>query len=277
MRCCCRCASTTHRRARSARSSTWPARPDPVRRLRGRRPAAGEPHARARPRAVAHHGDRGVRSPDRRRARSSRASARAPTSARRSTRSARGRPTRRRAPSPPGRRGCRAAMAQAVERFGERQRLPSIARAFTTALPAFDAFPMAQWARLSAKHWRAQRDDVMGYGEPLRPSAAAPGDRGAPARQSRHRLRRRADLHRRRRAAGVPPDRLDAAQSGRPGVVRESRRDRRAQQPDRRRRRTGAGPGRRPRACASTRGCARVRAFASRSSRRRISSRSARS
>ena len=33
--------------------------------------------------------------------------------------------------------------------------------AFTTALPAFDAFPMAQWARLSAKHWRRNRSDVM--------------------------------------------------------------------------------------------------------------------
>ena len=59
------------------------------------------------------------------------------------------------------------AMARSVERFGERARLPSVARAFTTALPAFDAFPMAQWARLSAKHWRRNRGDVMGYGEPL--------------------------------------------------------------------------------------------------------------
>jgi len=59
------------------------------------------------------------------------------------------------------------AMAQSVERFGERARLPSSARAFTTALPAFDAFPMAQWARLSAKHWRSGRDDVMGYGDPF--------------------------------------------------------------------------------------------------------------
>ena len=58
------------------------------------------------------------------------------------------------------------AMARAVGRFSERQRLPSTARAFTTALPAFDAFPMAQWARLSAKHWRSARDDVMGYGDP---------------------------------------------------------------------------------------------------------------
>jgi GntR family transcriptional regulator/MocR family aminotransferase len=59
------------------------------------------------------------------------------------------------------------AMARSVERFGERQRLPAVARAFTTALPAFDAFPMAQWARLSAKHWRRNRADVMGYGEPF--------------------------------------------------------------------------------------------------------------
>ncbi len=59
------------------------------------------------------------------------------------------------------------AMAHSVERFGERQRLPAVARAFTTALPAFDAFPMAQWARLSAKHWRRNRSDVLGYGEPF--------------------------------------------------------------------------------------------------------------
>lgn len=59
------------------------------------------------------------------------------------------------------------AMARSVERLGERQRLPSAPRAFTTALPAFDAFPMAQWARLSAKHWRRNRDDVLGYGDPF--------------------------------------------------------------------------------------------------------------
>ena len=57
-------------------------------------------------------------------------------------------------------------MTQAVQRFALRQRLPSAARAFTTALPAFEAFPMSQWARLSAKHWRSGRDAVMGYGPP---------------------------------------------------------------------------------------------------------------
>jgi len=57
-------------------------------------------------------------------------------------------------------------MTQAVRRFGDRARLPSEARAFTTALPAFEAFPVAQWARLSARHWRTPRHQVMGYGEP---------------------------------------------------------------------------------------------------------------
>lgn len=46
------------------------------------------------------------------------------------------------------------------------QRLPHESRAFTTALPAFDAFPMALWSRFVAKHWRAHRDVVMGYGDP---------------------------------------------------------------------------------------------------------------
>jgi GntR family transcriptional regulator/MocR family aminotransferase len=57
-------------------------------------------------------------------------------------------------------------MTQAVHRFADRSRLPTTARAFTTALPAFEAFPVAQWARLSAQHWRRARTDIMGYGEP---------------------------------------------------------------------------------------------------------------
>jgi GntR family transcriptional regulator/MocR family aminotransferase len=57
-------------------------------------------------------------------------------------------------------------MRDAVARFSDRRRLAHVPHAFTTALPAFDAFPMAQWARLSAKHWRGGRDDAMGYGDP---------------------------------------------------------------------------------------------------------------
>ncbi len=68
------------------------------------------------------------------------------------------------------------AMARAATQFVDR--LPHQGRAFTTALPAFDAFPLAQWSRMVARHWRAPRDSVMGYAEPqglpaLRQSVAA--------------------------------------------------------------------------------------------------------
>ena len=56
------------------------------------------------------------------------------------------------------------AMARASTLFFDR--LPHQPRAFTTALPAFDAFPLAQWSRMVTRHWRGQRDRVMGYGEP---------------------------------------------------------------------------------------------------------------
>jgi GntR family transcriptional regulator/MocR family aminotransferase len=55
-------------------------------------------------------------------------------------------------------------MAWAVDRFGDR--VPHAPRPFVTALPAFDCFPMALWARLAAKHWRGDRSDVMGYAAP---------------------------------------------------------------------------------------------------------------
>lgn len=57
-------------------------------------------------------------------------------------------------------------MGWAFRHFSPRERLPHRPRAFVTALPAFDAFPMAQWARVAAKHWRGSREDVLGYGEP---------------------------------------------------------------------------------------------------------------
>lgn len=59
------------------------------------------------------------------------------------------------------------ATRHAIPGFARRLRLPHKSQAFTTALPALDAFPMAQWARLSARHWRKGRDDNMGYGEPF--------------------------------------------------------------------------------------------------------------
>ncbi|MEP0234830.1 PLP-dependent aminotransferase family protein [Roseibium sp.] len=59
------------------------------------------------------------------------------------------------------------AAKHATPDFAPRTRLPHKSLAFTTALPALDAFPMAQWARLSARHWRRERDQVTGYGEPF--------------------------------------------------------------------------------------------------------------
>ena len=46
------------------------------------------------------------------------------------------------------------------------ERIPHKPRAFTTALPAFDVFPIALWSRQVSKHWRARRDSILGYGDP---------------------------------------------------------------------------------------------------------------
>lgn len=59
------------------------------------------------------------------------------------------------------------ASKHAIPDFAVRERLPHKSQAFVTALPALDAFPMAQWAKLSARHWRKDRDDIAGYGEPF--------------------------------------------------------------------------------------------------------------
>lgn len=45
-------------------------------------------------------------------------------------------------------------------------RLPHQTKAFTTALPAFDAFPRALWAQLMTKHWRADHEVSMAYADP---------------------------------------------------------------------------------------------------------------
>ncbi|MBO9463353.1 PLP-dependent aminotransferase family protein [Labrenzia sp. R5_0] len=59
------------------------------------------------------------------------------------------------------------ATRHAIPDFTLRSRLPHKSQAFVTALPALDAFPMAQWAKLSARHWRKDRDHIAGYGEPF--------------------------------------------------------------------------------------------------------------
>lgn len=58
-------------------------------------------------------------------------------------------------------------IVQARRLFAERRRLPHRSQAFITALPALGDFPMAQWARLSARHLRSDRDAIMGYGDPF--------------------------------------------------------------------------------------------------------------
>lgn len=74
-------------------------------------------------------------------------------------------------------------MEQAIGHFGAR--IPHERRAFTTGTPAFDTFPMAQWSRLVAKHFRSARSTIMAYGDPegyapLRTAIAAhlKGNRG---------------------------------------------------------------------------------------------------
>ena len=57
-------------------------------------------------------------------------------------------------------------IADASPRFFQRLSHPQKPRPFVTGLPAFDAFPLAVWSRLSAKHWREPRGAIMGYSDP---------------------------------------------------------------------------------------------------------------
>ena len=59
------------------------------------------------------------------------------------------------------------AMEQVLPDLVARKRLPRRPHCFITGLPALDEFPMAQWARLSAKHLRTDRSHLMGYGHPF--------------------------------------------------------------------------------------------------------------
>lgn len=51
------------------------------------------------------------------------------------------------------------------ERFFPRLEHPRSPRPFVTGMPAFDAFPMAQWARMQARYWRSPRAEIMRYPE----------------------------------------------------------------------------------------------------------------
>ena len=53
--------------------------------------------------------------------------------------------------------------ADASEQYSPRLPHPDHPLPFTTGIPAFDAFPMAQWARLSSEVLRLPRDDILRY------------------------------------------------------------------------------------------------------------------
>ncbi len=60
-----------------------------------------------------------------------------------------------------------ARMAQgASEQYFARIGHPAQSRAFVTGTPAFEAFPIALWARLTARYWRESRGLILGYPEP---------------------------------------------------------------------------------------------------------------
>ena len=50
-----------------------------------------------------------------------------------------------------------------ADQFFPRLEHPRAPRAFVTGMPAFDAFPMALWAQLSARYWRSPRAEIMSY------------------------------------------------------------------------------------------------------------------
>jgi GntR family transcriptional regulator/MocR family aminotransferase len=57
-------------------------------------------------------------------------------------------------------------IAEASPHFLRRVPHPQAPRAFVTGTPALDAFPLATWSRLSAKHWRRPRECILGYPDP---------------------------------------------------------------------------------------------------------------
>ena len=57
-------------------------------------------------------------------------------------------------------------VSHASKTYAPRAHLPHNSQAFITALPALDAFPLAQWSRISSRHLRGDRGDTMGYGQP---------------------------------------------------------------------------------------------------------------
>ena len=57
-----------------------------------------------------------------------------------------------------------AVITRALDSFVDR--LPHKTKAFTTALPAFDAFPSSLWAQYVTRSWRSNHESMMGYADP---------------------------------------------------------------------------------------------------------------
>lgn len=56
-------------------------------------------------------------------------------------------------------------ISDASPRFLQRLSHPRRPRPFMTGLPDYGAFPLAIWARLTAKYWREPREQIMGYSD----------------------------------------------------------------------------------------------------------------
>nr|WP_244867873.1 PLP-dependent aminotransferase family protein [Vannielia litorea] len=69
------------------------------------------------------------------------------------------------APAAPAPEGVSHVTKDLTERYFPRLDHPRTPRPFVTGMPAFDAFPMAQWARMQAKYWRGSRAGLMSYPE----------------------------------------------------------------------------------------------------------------
>lgn len=66
----------------------------------------------------------------------------------------------------PARSSLSATLDAASSRFVERLPHPRSPRAFVTGVPDYNSFPLAIWARLTAKHLREDREYVLGYSDP---------------------------------------------------------------------------------------------------------------
>lgn len=73
------------------------------------------------------------------------------------------RPPSRPDPAPPHAAAPMAGLGRDADLYFPRLQHPRTPRPFVTGMPAFDAFPMALWAQMSARYWRGSRPEIMSY------------------------------------------------------------------------------------------------------------------